>query len=472
MVNNDNILRSNYLQQIFTKFKNLTLNAVGAERSFYEFLRDGDVDRAIAMMQDNEADVDNAIAEYNWETHKVMSRPNKNRKNDRPYITEKLPRTRQRYINEVELFFLLGNPIVWEKTDGDDEAYSLFTDFLKDSRFDAKLRQMKRLAGAETEAAIVWRLYQRNGEMRYNCFVVSRSEGYRLRPLFDQYGNMMAFAYGYQLKEGARVVQHWDILTADFTFSCRKNTFGWEVSAFENKTGRINAVYAKQTKAWDGAEQRINREEQLDSKIGDTNNYFADPIAAATADVVSSMTKPESVGSLIQLTGQNSRFEYINPPQSSEARRDEMTNLEKSILFDTFTPDFSFDNMRGMGTLSGVAIKNAMVLGYIKRANRIEIYGDLVGRCRNVVLGILKQFHPEMSAKLDALKIDFSFAEPFDDDKQRMWQSIGTLRTQGVISIETAVKLLSLTDAPTEEIERLRQENEPKEIQKEEKEAE
>ena len=39
------------------------------------------------------------------ESHEVNKRPNKHRKNQEPYITEKLPRGRQAYINEVELFF-------------------------------------------------------------------------------------------------------------------------------------------------------------------------------------------------------------------------------------------------------------------------------------------------------------------------------------------------------------------------------
>ena len=382
---------NNYLQQILTYFRNLTLNSFGVNRSLYQLLQDKDISRALEMLQNRDDEVDEAIKEYNPQTHDVMKRPNKYRKGDDPYITEKLPRTRARYINEIELFFLLGNPILWKKEEGDDEAYKLFTDFLDEQYFNSRIRKAKRLAGAETESALICHIYRddRTGERKVKMNVLARSTGYRLRPLFDTIGNMTACAYGYTTNEGSRTIQHWDFQTADILAFCKKGRMGWEVEIFPNPTGKINMVYFQQPKAWDGAEQRINREEMLDSKTGDTNNYFSDPIAAATADVIQTMVDPNKPGKLIQLTGKSSKFEYINPPQASETRESEKNDLHKSILFDTFTPDFDTEAMKGFGTLSGVAIRNAFILGFIKRDNRKEVYEELIGRFRNIVIAIL-----------------------------------------------------------------------------------
>ena len=82
---------NNYLQQIMTYFRNLALNSVGAERDLYQLIQDGDIDTAIDMMQNHDDEVDNAIKEYNPQTHDVMFRPNKYRKNSDDYISEKLP---------------------------------------------------------------------------------------------------------------------------------------------------------------------------------------------------------------------------------------------------------------------------------------------------------------------------------------------------------------------------------------------
>ena len=449
---------TNYLQQILTYFRNMALNAAGAERDLLQYIQDGDITSAINLMENHDNEVDKALEEYNPQSHEVMRRPNKFRKHEDPYISEKLPRTRQRYINEVELFFLLGNPILWKKEDGDDEAYKLFADFLKAQRFNASMRKVKRLAGAETQAAKLYHVYrdERTSEIQVRSVVLARQTGYKLRPMFDQYGNMRACAYGYTLTEKGKSIQHWDIQTPDFLFYSKKTTVGWDVQTFPNPTGKINLIYYAQPKAWDGAEPRLKREEMLDSKVADTNNYFADPIASATADVIQSMADPNAIGKLIQLTGQGSRFEYINPPQNSATREAEKQDLNDSILFDTMTPDFSFDKIKGMGTLSGDAIKNAMILGYIKRDNRKEIYEELVDREKNVIIGILKYMHPNMAAKLDELVISFDFTEPFAQDKQKNWQSISQLYQSGLLSLESAVEMLALTDAPEEEIEKIK----------------
>lgn len=441
-----------------TYFRNMALNAAGAERDLLQYIQDKDITSAISLMQDKDAEVDNALNEYNPQTHDVMKRPNKYRRGDDPYITEKLPRTRQRYINEVELFFLLGNPIVWKKEDGDDDAYKLFLDFLREQRFDATMRKAKRLAGAETQSAKLYHVYrdEKNNAMMVRTVVLARQTGYKLRPMFDQYGNLRAFAYGYTLTERGKNVEHWDIQTPDFLFFCKKATLGWDVQTYENPTKKINLIYYHQPKAWDGAEPRIRREEMLDSKAADTNNYFADPIATATADVIQSMTSPEAVGKLIQLTSPNSQFGYVNPPQNSEARKAEKQDLNDSILFDTMTPDFSFEKIKGMGTLSGDAIKNAMILGFIKRDNRKEVYEELVDREKNLVLSILSYLYPNMVQKFASLVISFEFAEPFASDKQKNWTSIAQLYQSGVLSLESAVEMLALTDAPEEEVERLK----------------
>lgn len=447
---------TNYLQQILTYFRNLTLNSVGASRDLYQLLEDKDINRALDMMQNRDDEVDQALKEYNPQTHDVMRRQNKYRKGEDPYITEKLPRARQRYINDVELFFLLGNPIEWKKDDGDDKAYEMFSEFLDAQHFNSKIREAKRLAGAETESAIICHIYRDDeGERRIRMNVLARSKGYRLRPLFDQYGTMTAFAYGYTTKQGGKTVQHWDFQTSKILAYCQKGGMGWEVEIFPNPTGKINAIYFQQQKAWDGAEQRIAREEMLDSKTGDTNNYFSDPIAIATADVIDSMVDPDKPGKLIQLTGSQSRFDYLNPPQASQTRDAEKADLHKSILFDTYTPDFDTEAMRGFGTLSGVAIRNALILGFIKRDNRKEIYEELIGRFRNIVLAILAYEHPDKRSAFESLKISFDFAEPFMDDKQSKWSSIASLYTSGLMSLETAVKMLSFSDAPDEEIQRI-----------------
>lgn len=448
----------NYLQQIFTLFKNVVLDSVGSKRTFLELIEAGDISRAVSMMQEHDDEVDMALREYNPQTHAVMHRPDKPRKGEAPYRTEKLPRTRQRYINEVELFFLFGCDIQWTQKGGTEDAYDAFLKFLDEVHFNSRTRTAKRKAGAETEVVKLYNLFRtEENKVGCNLVVLSRSTGYKLRTLFDQYGNLTAIAYGYKQKEaGGKVVQHWDIQTAELILSCSKSAIGWDVETIRNPTGKINAVYIRQPKAWDGAEPRIAREEMLDSKVADTNNYFADPIATATADVINSMLDPNKPGKLIQLSGPNSSFSYVNPPQQSQLRDAEKKELETSILFDTMTPDLSFDNLKGMGTLSGTAIRNSFILGYIKRARNIEIYEEMVMREKNVILAILRYQHPEIDWR--DFDVSFAFAEPFSEDKHDIRSEISSLYGAGLMSLNTAVDRLDIVDDVEAEVDRINME--------------
>lgn len=452
-----------FIGAIFNVLRNKVLNSMGVERDLMKLIQDKDISRVQTLMQNRDSCVNDAIKEYNPETHAVMNRPDKPRKGKEPYKVEKLPRCRQRYINEVELFFLLGNPIKWKPSsdvEGKDEAFEAYTQFLKDTRFNTTMRQAKRLAGAETESAKVYHIYNDAGKPSVKVLVISKSKGYTLRPLFDQYENMIAFGYGYFIKEGDKTVEHFDLQTPTFIFRCKKANIGWDVVPIPNPTGKINVIYYRQEKAWYGTENRCNREEMIDSKAADTNNYFADPKVKATADVIKSLADPDTVGEVIQLTNKDmSAIDYMAPPEYSSMKESEKKDLNSSILFDSFTPDFSFENMKGSGTLSGEALKRAMVLGFIKRDNLKEVYDILVDREKNLVLAIMANVtHIQLREKLLNLNIEHEFSEPFNEDIQEKWSAIGKAYYDGIISLEQAVNILALADNPDEEIERIRSE--------------
>lgn len=453
-------------------FRGQSMNDSTANKDLVTLIKEKDISQAMELFQNRDLEVMETIREYDPALHDIMSRPNKLRKGKEPYVTEKLPRRWQAYINEVALFFLLGQPIKWSKNDPDvqDEAFDAFTQFLKDTRFNTTMRQAKRLAGAETECAKLYHIYrnEETGKAEVKVVMLAKSLGYTLRPLFDQYGTMLAFGYGYFLKEGVNTVEHFDIQTPKVIYRCRKVDTGWEVIPVINPTGKINVIYYQQEKEWEGAQPRIRRDEYIDSKSADTVNYFADPKAKVSADVLESLTDPDNVGEVIRCFGPDSMFEYVTPPDSVELKKFEKEVLKDSILNDTFTFNFSPENTKGLGTLTGEALKRAMAPSYMKRDNRKEIYEIAVDREKNLILAIMKNVtHISLRPQLEALQIDFEFSEPFQEDTDKRWSAIGKLRSDGIASLETAIKLLGIADKPADEIKRIEEEKQQNQINNE-----
>lgn len=448
-----------WIKDAYVIARNYTLNSLGVERDLNALLADKDIEKVKSLLQNRDDTVIESLKQYNPAEHKIHHKNDKKRDGRPDYRTEKLPRARQRYINEVELFFLLGSPIIWDNSNADrDNAFGLFKDKLEEIRFDSLFRQAKRIAGAETESAILFHLYRDdNFEPVLKPLILSYSKGYTLRPLFDQYGGMVAFGFGYTLREGTKNIEYFELHTANRIYKAKKSAIAWGIEEFVNPIGKIGVVYIQQPKAWEGVQERCDREESIDSKIADTNNYFADPMAAATADVINTMSDPDKPGKMIQLIGPESKFEYINPPIASELQANEKADLNKSILFDSFTPDFSFEAMKGMGTLSGEAIKRALILGYLKRANLSEIYDVAVDRAKNIILEIMIKVTNISSAnELRELKITHEFGEPFSEDISTRWSALGKAVADGVMSIDTAVGMMGVVDDYSEEIEKIK----------------
>ena len=109
-----------------------------------------------------------------------------------------------------------------------------------------------------------------------------------------------------------------------------------------------------------------------------------------------------------------------------------------------------------------------MAPSYMKRDNRKEIYEIAVDREKNLILAIMKNVtHIELRSKLEVLDIDFEFSEPFQEDIDKKWAAIGELYNDGIISLETAVKMLSITDKPEDEIRKILEEKRQRTINNE-----
>lgn len=407
-------------------------------------LNDGNVDDAINLFENRDEIVEKAISEYNTETHSIMARADKVRKDKSDYRTWKLPRNWQQYINEVELYFLLANGVKWEMLNDDQEgnerlqeAFMLYSKLLKQLHYDSRTREFKRLAGAETECAKLYAYYKDEGEAKLRIVVLARSKGYHLRPLFNKFGDLKAFAVGYDLRdEKGNLLHRYDIYMSETIYHCKQKEvgsedIGWTVETEVNPFGKIPIIYARQNKAWAGAEERIERDEWLDSKNADCNEYFADPMLKMSKSVKNGLMDPKASGKVIQVGNKDDVFEYVTPPDASDMKEKEKSVLKESILNGTMTPDFSYENVKGLGAISGEAITKANILAYIKRLNNMEIYDELFERDASLLIEIMATvLYPAKRDIIRSMELNHIYQDPAigqSDNSEEIarWADIG-----------------------------------------------
>lgn len=455
----------------FDILRNSMNSILGRKQEFEELLAARDIDKLRSQMTSRGADAVAALQEYNTRTHGVMLREDKiltdKKGNMRKRVkVAKLPIPYQQYINEIALVFLYGRPVKWSQlSDGTDAVFHKFQDVLKRTRFDSKIRECKRIAGIETESAMLFRVFKddKTGEPDVQIRVLAKSKGDDIYTRFDQYENLISVAWGYKVKEAEdKIVEHFDIFTPEMIYRCTHARFGWEVETEVNFIGKIPIIYFQQEKEWHGVEALIEREEFIASRTADTNDYFADPVAVFDAEAIKNLPEKDAIGkSLFVKSGQKTTdaMHYVTWDSAPQSKKDEIDWLQNQILTNTFTPHITLDTLKSLSTLSAKALRTVMMLADIKAAKRKEKHDELLDRTASLVLAIIGNvLDVSLNAQCEIASIGHEFQEPFGEDISDDLTDIAKALDAGILSTETAVELNPLVKDVTREMERLKAE--------------
>ena len=457
--------------QIVTNYLNA---AIGRNQEFDELIKAKDITRVKSLFQTNELKTAEAMREYDTRTHEINSRKDKillNKLGQRRGVIKrwKLPLNYPQYINEISVVFIYGRPVKWTvKGNVDNKAFEAFKDVIKNTRFDSKVRQCNRLAGAEIQSAMLFRVY-RNKENKpdVQIRVLARSKGDEIYARWDIYENLVSFAWGYHVKEdSANTAYHFDIFTPDMIYRCKQTDAGWEVKPEENLIGKIPVILFQQDKEWAGVEPLIEREEYIGSRTADTNDYFSDPMFLIHEDIIKNMPDKGDENKTLRIRGNNvddvSKYaKYLTWDNAPESKKSEIDWLQKHILSKTFTPNIDFDNMKSLSNVSGKALQQMMLLANIKANRHKETHDELMDRVSNLILAIIGNVL-QVSLKSDCEKtvISHEFQEPFGEDIAEMISNIAKAKDAEMISTEGAVELNPLIRDHSQEIERMEKEKE------------
>lgn len=456
----------------FDLFVNSLNKILGRKQEFYELLAAKDIDTIRGQMQTRGNVALEALKEYDVRTHSVNLRQDKiiTDKNGRYRRTErvwKLPVPYQTYINEIALVFLYGRPVKWSQvSDKTDKAFEAFQDVIKRTRFDSKVRQCKRLAGIETESAMLFRVFKdEDGKPDVQIRVLARSKGDEIYTRWDQYENLISVAWGYKVREEKdAVVQHFDIFTPNVIYRCTQKSMGWDVQEEVNLIGKIPVILFQQEKEWHGAEELINREEMIASRTADTNDYFADPIAVMATDVIKNMPdKKEAAKTLYTNSkdGVSNAMTYVTWDSAPQSKKDELEWLQQQILSKTFTPNITLDTLKSISQLSAKALRTVMMLATIKASKRKETHDELLDRTASLITSIIGNvLDVSLRSECDNMQVGHEFQEPFGDDVSDALTDIIKALDGGIISTETAIELNPLITDVARERDRLAAEQE------------
>ena len=468
-----------------------------------KLLTDSDTNAVIEELKSSrnaaEPETDLYVSQLNPSKHDIfdrVKRPNKQVKADIPephengkpiapgYIGGEKEQTKevavarialaiQKLIVKRAVAFCFGNPVTLNaEPENEDEKKVL--NAVNKILFDTKSRTVNRKVAREifstTEAAELWypvekptEKYGFKSKWKLRVAIFSPKNGDKLYPYFDETGDMTAFSRQFSIadKKGktGKTVTYFETYTDTERLMWKHTESAWEIVEGYPKPvtiGKIPVIYGRQDFVeWEDVQVLIDRLETLLSNFADTNDYHASPKVVVKGEVTGFAQKGES-GAILQLDGDNADAKYLSWEHAPESVKLEIETLLRMIYTIAQTPDISFDSVKGIGAVSGIALKLLFLDAHLKVQDKMEIFDDFLQRRLSVIQAYIGQFNTQLKAAAESLTVEPEIV-PYmiEDEKAKVDLLLSANGGKAVVSQKTAVEQLGWVNDSNAEYEQI-----------------
>lgn len=211
-----------------------------------------------------------------------------------------------------------------------------------------------------------------------------------------------------------------------------------------NLIGKIPIILFQQEKEWHGVEELIHREEMIASRTADTNDYFADPIAIMSSELIKNLPdKKEAAKTLFtnDKEGVDKAMKYVTWDNAPQSKKDELEWLQMQILSKSFTPNITLDTLKSISQLSAKALRTVMMLADIKASKRKETHDEMLDRTGSLIITIIGNvLDVSLHKQCENLQVAHEFQEPFGEDIETDIKNIAACLDAEIMSNETAIE--------------------------------
>nr|DAJ17268.1 MAG TPA: portal protein [Siphoviridae sp. ct8TV20] len=371
--------------------------------------------------------------------------------------------------------FLFGGDMTVTADNTDDDSLEEFKKvFVRKLKMKSVFMSFARKVLSETKAAIVFYPVNKiiNGkkvpELKAKILSLPKDENvtYEFYPHFDDDDDMDAFIHKFTTKIDNSTYECVKIYTSDKIITAINKNGQWEIRSDKNLFGKIPVVYAEVDQPdWEDIVVLMNHYEMRLSRMSDTNDYFGDPMLKTYG--VSNLPSKETVGKELNFTMNvdpdtgttyHGDAEYLAWQQSIDSQKEEISNERHEIFSGASCPDLSFDNLIGIGDLSGVAREFMTIDARIKATEQMEIFGPVVQRSIAIVqAGMANISHLKLANVINNNYFEVTFGSILPKNIAEELQNLSTAGGgRPINSIETLTARSPYTQNVKEEVENMK----------------
>lgn len=378
----------------------------------------------------------------------------------------------QKLIVKRAVAFAFGNPVELN-AEPEDKSQEDVLKALKRVLYDVKSKSLNRRVGRNlfscTEVAEVWypverknKTYGFESKHKLRCAIFSPLLGHSLYPYFDEHGDLIAFSREFTVTVEGKEVRYFETYTSNLIYLWVQGSSGYElVDGYPKKIeiGKIPIVYAYQPQVeWADVQNLIDRLEKLLSNFADTNDYHAAPKIFVKGQITGFSKKGES-GAIIE-GDENSEASYLSWQNAPEAVKLEIETLLRMIYTITQTPDISFESLKGIGAISGIALKLLFMDAHLKVADHQEVLDEYMQRRLNIIKAYIGKFNAKLGSAAEDLFVEPEIVPYMIVDEAaeiKIWQDANG--GNPVMSQKASFQKAGLTNNPDEDYEQYKTED-------------
>ncbi len=391
------------------------------------------------------------------------------------YKIEKVARIKlalQKLIIKRAVSFTFGNPVLYNSTP-DNEQQLMIVKALSRILYDNKTNSLNRKIGRAVfgfkECAELWypiekahKNYGFDSKFKLRCAIFSPEAGNTLYPYWDESGDMIAFSRSFSQTDNAeKATDYFETYTDTEHWLWKIGGNGYEVVDGYPKVipiGKIPIVYGHQEQfETEDVDSLIDRLETLLSNFADTNDYHASPKIFVTGQI-NGWSKKGEAGAVIE-GEENATMQYVSWQNAPESVKLEIETILKMIYTITQTPDISFDAVKGLGAISGIALKLLFMDAHLKVQDKKEIFDDYLQRRVNVIKAYIGKFNTTLEAECEEIEIEPEIT-PYmltnEIDEINMW--LAANGNKPLVSQKQSVKSANLSQDPDADFEQIQEE--------------
>ena len=390
----------------------------------------------------------------------VGHRPNLIQGKHKIVPAEKMIVNLQKKIVKTASNFLFGEAPVIVPNNPEEKNSAEVMRIIKKNRILSKLLDFAETVMSETMGVFIFSKGD-EGEISMRGF---KSDRGIFTPQFDSFGDLIAFYWEFK---GDDDISYLWIFDKEYIYQyAGDGEYNYDTK-WKHEFDVIPVVFHQQEEPeWFDVKEMIDRIEMILSKLAGSNNYFAFPIlkmkgaVAKNAEGEDESLIDQSDDGKSLLLGFAEKNGQIVEADANFLQRDtgvdsiklEIEYLKEMIFNISQTPDLSFNNVKGIGAISGTAIQLMLQDAINKAKSKQSDYQIVIERIINVIKSGIGAPREEME-----FDIQFNLSLP-KDTKEEIQNLVEAAGGSQILSQKSAVKLSPYTENIQEELDNLKEE--------------